>query len=318
MEALMAVCMVVSMELDKAAGGLAAGSRVLQGPRVLSTPTPPLSTAELQRLYPKGYAMLASKGWKAGMPLGGTSSTALLTPVWGHRVDGADKAGLGYHGPPAAVGECVTAALADLSLGGPRVCRPSAFVAATEESLTGAVADVLSSWEPVAVPIEGSAQVEVLQGSLVCQLAVEQEQGLAGGGSRDVWLDADAMHYLREGSCQLWWSPAKRRALARRVSPYVWAGGQLHRVLADGSRRVVPPPEAREQLVRDTHAQCGHFGEKRTVSLLQANHWWYGLYRDVYEVVRACEVCRRVNATFNAQPQQLSPLPMIQGLFFRW
>jgi hypothetical protein len=87
--------------------------------------------------------------------------------------------------------------------------------------------------------------------------------------------------------------------------------------MPDGSRRVVPRPEQREAVVQSVHTRCGHLGEKRTISLLLTGHWWYGLHRDVYRLVKACQLCRRVNATFSARPDSLQPLP-VKGLFYRW
>jgi hypothetical protein len=167
------------------------------------------------------------------------------------------------------------------------------------------------------VQVDGSVWMEIQQGELLVQLAETEEKALANDGHRDIWMDPAALKYLQRGRSELWWSPAFRKTVVRRVKPYQWQQGKVYRVMADGSRREVPPPSERYGVCHSTHGQCGHFGEKRTTSLVQANFWWYGLYKDVCAMVRSCELCRRVNAAFTAQSPQLNPLP-IEGLFYRW
>ena len=150
--------------------------------------------------------------------------------------------------------------------------------------------DLLEKWGPFDIRVDGGVSLEVQQGELLVRLAGEEEGLLAREGSRDIWQDKEAVHYLQEGRCELWWSPALRKAVARRVKPYSWRDGKLYRLMADGSKREVPPVLEREQIISATRTFCGHFGEKRTISLVQASYWWYGLYRDVCSVVRACEL----------------------------
>ena len=45
--------------------------------------------------------------------------------------------------------------------------------------------------------------------------------------------------------------------------------------------RVVPHPSQRAHLVQHVHEDLGHFGVKRTYSLLQSQYWWLGLFTDV-------------------------------------
>jgi hypothetical protein len=80
---------------------------------------------------------------------------------------------------------------------------------------------------------------------------------------------------------------------------------------------VVPEPSQRLQLVKDTHVQTGHFGEKRTLSLLCNGYWWRGMLEDVRSVVGGCKACDLARAQFNAQLPALQPLP-VMGLFYRW
>ena len=92
---------------------------------------------------------------------------------------------------------------------------------------------------------------------------------------------------------------------------------KLYRIMGDGRKVEVPRPSSRSETVRTVHEQCGHFGWKRTLHLLLNNYWWYGMYEDVQQLVRNCEVCARVNSSFNSNPPQLMPLS-IEGLMYRW
>jgi hypothetical protein len=91
-------------------------------------------------------------------------------------------------------------------------------------------------------------------------------------------------------------------------------GGALYRQMPDASTRRVPPPAERKALVELTHQRCGHFGEKRTVSLLAAGYWWRGMSNDAKAMVRACPTCCNVGASFNTSTPVLQPLS-IEGLF---
>ncbi|GAQ89224.1 hypothetical protein KFL_005000010, partial [Klebsormidium nitens] len=102
-----------------------------------------------------------------------------------------------------------------------------------------------------------------------------------------------------------------------RARQYRWAGNHLVRRMEGGGERVVPRVGERERLIRDVHERAGHFGVKKTLSLLAPHYWWLGLATDVAQVVRGCEACDRVKAAFNVKHPTLQPLP-IKGLFYRW
>jgi hypothetical protein len=87
--------------------------------------------------------------------------------------------------------------------------------------------------------------------------------------------------------------------------------------MTDGSARRVPTLEERRKLVLEVHEQTGHWGEKRTASLLATGYWWRGMMDDVRAVVGNCEACDKVRASFNNRLPELQPLP-IMGLMFRW
>ena len=70
-------------------------------------------------------------------------------------------------------------------------------------------------------------------------------------------------------------------------------------------------------MVEQVHDLCGHFGRRRTESILLANYWWSGMRKDVATVVGRCAVCDRMRKQFNRMSPNLSPL-IIKGLFHRW
>ena len=88
------------------------------------------------------------------------------------------------------------------------------------------------------------------------------------------------------------------------------------RQVGDGSTRVVSAPEERQAVVLLTHEKCGHFGQRRTESLVLASYWWPGTRQQVTSVVQMCEVCDRARQGFNRPHATLSPLS-IQGLLYR-
>jgi hypothetical protein len=89
--------------------------------------------------------------------------------------------------------------------------------------------------------------------------------------------------------------------------------------MTDGSTRIVPPPQQRHQLIQQQHEQCGHFGVRRTTALLATKYWWHGMLADTAALVRRCEYCSRVNASFSSRGnrEQLQSIP-ISSLGFRW
>ncbi len=103
----------------------------------------------------------------------------------------------------------------------------------------------------------------------------------------------------------------------RRARSYLLLGSTLWRQYADGRRLQVPGPGERRALILKMHNQTGHFGERRTLSMLRNTYWWYGMAKDTTQALAQCEVCDRVKASFDKPGAQLNPLP-ISGLFYRW
>jgi hypothetical protein len=110
--------------------------------------------------------------------------------------------------------------------------------------------------------------------------------------------------------------PKERARLLARAARYKWQQPRLYKKWGDGTLREVSPPADRLGLVRQHH-ELGHFGVKRTASLLLHNYWWQGLTKMVKHLVKACALCSRSNTTFNRLQPQLQSLP-VSGPGFRW
>ena len=145
----------------------------------------------------------------------------------------------------------------------------------------------------------------------------------------DIWNDPATLHFLCTG---LFLGPvveAERLRIQRRATCYMHSLADenhqigplskdgLLRKLENGSTRVVPDVPEREAVVRQVHDLSGHFGLRRTESILLASYWWPGIRKDVATVVGQCAVSDRVRKQFNKSNPNLNPL-IIRGLFYRW
>jgi hypothetical protein len=134
---------------------------------------------------------------------------------------------------------------------------------------------------------------------------VDADDGEESGGTKDNFEDVDP------------WSTKERDRVLQRAKRFVWERTHLLRLWPDGNKKVVPAPEERVKLIKHAHEDLGHFGVRRTYSLLQIHYWWRGMQQQVQAMVARCVVCNRVRASFNAPMPQLQPLP-IMGLGYRW
>jgi transposase InsO family protein len=152
-----------------------------------------------------------------------------------------------------------------------------------------------------------------------CIAAAAQEALAAGTGSGEIWADHLVLTALQQGTLPSDATPAERKRVQRRLKLYAWdqQHQQLNRIMPDGTYKIVPKPADRLALVQQQHEQCGHFGIKRTASLLLGKYWWHGLLADVSRVIGKCQHCDRVRATFSDKQEDLQSIP-ISSLGFRW
>ena len=133
----------------------------------------------------------------------------------------------------------------------------------------------------------------------------------------DIWSDQPVLQLLKDSSQPAGQLGKVDKRIRRRASAYYFSGDKLIRRFPDNTTRVVPAPADRAGIIRDLHQRMGHYGIRRTAALLRTQYWWHGFWADVVKVVSACEHCQRVNASFTAKPQQLTPIP-ISSAGFRW
>jgi hypothetical protein len=125
----------------------------------------------------------------------------------------------------------------------------------------------------------------------------------------DIWDDAATVAFLLDASSIATATPAEQHRVRQRAAQYSLQHSEL---LTEGfglrkrsNGRVVPRPAERLDIVRQAHQDWGHFGVKRTLSLLTPTFWWHSMGEDVVHVVRSCEPCNRQKAVFNVRPQEL-------------
>jgi hypothetical protein len=93
----------------------------------------------------------------------------------------------------------------------------------------------------------------------------------------DVWLDVALLRYLETGAYVSRISQRERDRIWHRARTYRLKDGVLRRVEADGSTRVVLKPDQRVNLICHAHQDVGHYGVRKTYSMLEPTYWWSGM-----------------------------------------
>jgi hypothetical protein len=132
----------------------------------------------------------------------------------------------------------------------------------------------------------------------------------------DIWEDLDTLGFLQHGEYLPQVTSSQWDRIQQRSKHYSWKDNHLVRCLPQGDR-VVPPPHERPGLIQKVHSELGHFGVKRTYSLLAPHYHWRGMYAQVRNIIARCEQCDRMRTYFSFRQLTLSPLP-IQGMFYCW
>ncbi len=76
-------------------------------------------------------------------------------------------------------------------------------------------------------------------------------------------------------------SVKERDRVLERAKRYRLEGTHILQVWEDGRVRIVPHLDQRGCIVWHAHEELGHFGVKRTYSLLLGQYWWRGMHTDV-------------------------------------
>ena len=94
----------------------------------------------------------------------------------------------------------------------------------------------------------------------------------------DIWEDLVVLQKLQQGTFHLSTSAMERDRIGHRITRLRWENGLLFLSWSDGTRRIVPRPDQRASLVRQVHKELGHFGIRKTHSMLRGQYWWVGMY----------------------------------------
>ncbi len=281
-------------------------------------PSAQLTQHKLLAKYGKGLTMMRQHGWRPGQPLG-CNQSGHITPNTSKAVN-RRRAGLGHP-------------LAPKCLGG-EVGTPKTITSNHKTNKTASVRNFsgkLSSHATVLHPVSVNAG-EAITPSSEQQKDVNSTAHLdlpttimqttewvetAEGEVTEIWDDQNTLYYVAERAYKQHWDVNEKQRVQKRSKQYLFFNSTLYRLMSDGSVRMIPKPAVRAELIKRTHEWTGHWGEKRTLSLLCNNHWWRGMSTQVREHVRNCPECDRSKATFNVRTPQLQPLP-IGGMFYRW
>jgi hypothetical protein len=83
-------------------------------------------------------------------------------------------------------------------------------------------------------------------------------------------------------------------------------------------RAYVPPDNAvRSEIMKICHDDplAGHFGQKKTLALVQRKYYWPELASDTQAYVRGCDVCQRVKARRHRMAGEMQALPLPERPF---
>jgi hypothetical protein len=114
----------------------------------------------------------------------------------------------------------------------------------------------------------------------------------------DIWEDLDTLRFFQHGEYPPQVTLSHRDHIQQRFKRYSWRDNHLVRCLPKGDK-VVPPPHEWSGLIQKVHSKLGHFGVKRTFSLLVPHYHWRGMYAQVRNIIARCEQCDRVKTSFS-------------------
>lgn len=75
--------------------------------------------------------------------------------------------------------------------------------------------------------------------------------------------------------------------------------------------RLLVPNKYRQEVLKQYHDGCAHWGIDKTFGLIRRNYHWVGLYRDVVNYVTQCITCR-----IRSQKQNKSPLQEMEEVTY--
>jgi hypothetical protein len=109
----------------------------------------------------------------------------------------------------------------------------------------------------------------------------DPEIGDGSTGHHDVHDDTLVLEFLQTSMVPGMVNAKERDHVLQRAKKYRLEGTHILRVWEDGKVRIVPHPTQRGRIVQHAHEELGHFGVKRTYSLLLGQYWWHGMHTAV-------------------------------------
>ena len=140
------------------------------------------------------------------------------------------------------------------------------------------------------------------------------DQGLSALQRKDKEL-LDIISFLESGLLPEDEKLAKLVSLTR--SQYTLVDDVLYYVHSDGTLRVIPPTESREELFQQAHGGVygGHLRDAKVYSELQHHYWWPKMRSDVHHWSQGCLTCATY-CTGHPVRAPLTPIP-VSGPFDR-
>ena len=111
--------------------------------------------------------------------------------------------------------------------------------------------------------------------------------------------DQRVLHRMQHGDFPPGSTSKERDRIAHRIARFHWENRLVFGRWPNGTRKVVPRPDQRAQLVKQVHEELGHFGVRCTDSMLRNQYWWVGMHQEVAAYMGRCEVCDRMRSSFN-------------------
>jgi hypothetical protein len=103
----------------------------------------------------------------------------------------------------------------------------------------------------------------------------------ANSASRGIWHDQETLHFLKEGTYSPGLSASEKDRVQHQTKGYYF----LNELLREKSSsvqgvldKVVSRPDLRVNLIQAIHVEVGHYGVKKTYSLLEPTFFWVGMF----------------------------------------
>ena len=118
------------------------------------------------------------------------------------------------------------------------------------------------------------------------------------------------------------WEKARGKAEGKYI--FKIKGAYLVRIFKESqdgktSMQVIIPKQYREQVMKLAHESilAGHQGTSRTYDRVSSQFFWPGMYRDIKDFCKSCDICQRTTAKGNVTKAPLGKVPLIDQPFKR-